>query len=118
MNSVGELVEIILSRIPLPDTNELAEAVESWRGASGGAFLLDDPRWQKAWDLPIVKRNLDNILREADQVSRARVFIFFMYHGTEREWGLTQCFVSFITWDITGLLRILVLPNSSFFSLR
>ena len=37
MNSVGELVETILSRINIADTNELAEAVESWRVASGGA---------------------------------------------------------------------------------
>ena len=56
MNSVGELVETILSRINI-DTNELAEAVDSWRGASGGASLPDDPRRQKAWDLPIVKKN-------------------------------------------------------------
>ena len=44
MNSVGELVETILSRINIADTNELAQAVETWRGASGR---------QKAWDLPI-----------------------------------------------------------------
>ena len=30
------------------DTNELAEAVESLRRASGGASLPDDPRRQKA----------------------------------------------------------------------
>ena len=42
MNSVGELVETILSRINIADTNELAEAVESWRRASGGAPLPDD----------------------------------------------------------------------------
>ena len=72
MNSVGELVETILSRINIADTNELAEAVESWRGASGGASLPDDPRRQKAWNLPIVKKNRDNMLLEADQVSRAR----------------------------------------------
>ena len=70
MNSVGELVETILSRINIADTNEL---VKSWRGASGGATLLDDPRRQKAWDLPIVKKKLDNMLLEADQVSRARL---------------------------------------------
>ena len=29
---MGELVETILSRINIADTNELAEAVESWRG--------------------------------------------------------------------------------------
>ena len=39
MNSVGELVETILSIINIADTNELAEAVESWREASGGAIL-------------------------------------------------------------------------------
>ena len=42
MNSVGELVETILSRINIADTNELAEAVESCRGASGDASLPDD----------------------------------------------------------------------------
>ena len=72
MNSVGELVETILSRINIADTNELAEAVESWRGASGRASLPDDPRRQKAWDLLIVKKNRDNMLLEADQVSRPR----------------------------------------------
>ena len=73
MKSVGELVETILSRINIADTNELAEAVESWRGASGGASLPDDPSRQKAWDLPIVKKNWDNMLLEADQVSRDRL---------------------------------------------
>ena len=72
MNSVGELVETILSKINMANTNELAEAVEFWKGASGGASLLDDPRLQKAWDLLIVKKNWDNMLLEADQVSRAR----------------------------------------------
>ena len=51
------------------DTNEFAEAVESCRGASGGSSLLDDPRREKAWELPIVKRNWDNMLREAGQMS-------------------------------------------------
>ena len=58
MNSVGELVETILSRINIADTKELAEAVESWRGASGGASLPnDDLSRQKALELSIVKRN-------------------------------------------------------------
>ena len=39
MNSVGELLETILSRINIADTNELAEAVESWRGAIVRFFL-------------------------------------------------------------------------------
>ena len=34
MNSVRELVETIFSRINIANTNELAEAVEPWRGAS------------------------------------------------------------------------------------
>ena len=73
MNSVGELVETILSRINIADTNELAEAVESWRGASGGAPLPYDLSRQKVWNLPIVERNWENLLRVADQVSRARL---------------------------------------------
>ena len=75
MNSVSELVETILSRINIADTNELAEAVESWRGTRGGASLPDDLSRQKAWDLPIVKRNLENMLRVADQVSRAKLMV-------------------------------------------
>ena len=47
--------------------------MESWREASGGASLPDDPRRQKAWDLPIVKKNRDNMLLEAGQVSRAKL---------------------------------------------
>ena len=73
MNSVGEMVETIFSTINIADTNELAEAVESWRGASGDAPLPDDPSHQKSWDLPIVKRNWENLLHVADQVSRARL---------------------------------------------
>ena len=33
------------------------------------------PPRQKAWDLPIVKGNWINMLREADQVSRARLMV-------------------------------------------
>ena len=74
MNSVGELVDTILSRIKIADTNKLAEAVESWRRASGGASLPDDPRRQKGWNLPIAKKHWhNNMLQEADQVSRARL---------------------------------------------
>ena len=35
MNSLGELVETIISRANIAGTNELAEAVESWRGRGG-----------------------------------------------------------------------------------
>ena len=73
MNSVGELAETIPSRINIADTNEFAEAVESWRGASGDAPLPDDPCRQKAWDFPIVERNWENMFRVADQVCRARL---------------------------------------------
>ena len=36
--------------------------------ASGGAPLPEDLSRQKAWDLPIVKRNWGNMLRVVDQV--------------------------------------------------
>ena len=62
MNSVCELMETIRSRTNIADTNELA-----------GAPLPDDLRCQKAWVLPVVKRNWDNMLLEAGQVSRARL---------------------------------------------
>ena len=48
MNSVGELLETILSRTNIADPNELAKAVESWRRASGGVSLPEDPSRQKA----------------------------------------------------------------------
>ena len=73
MNSVGELVETILSRINIAETFELAEAVEFRRRACGGAPLPDDLSCQKDWNLPIVERNWENMLRVADQVSRARL---------------------------------------------
>ena len=92
MNSVGELVETILSRLNIADTNELAEAVESWRGASGGAPLPDDPNRQRAWDLPIVERNWENMLRVADQVCRARLLA-----------TAQQCSAGFDAWGTSGL---------------
>lgn len=73
MNSVGELVETILSKVNIADTNELTEAVEAWRGISGCVSLPEDPCRQKSWDIPVVKRDWDRMLREADQVSRARL---------------------------------------------
>ena len=100
MNSVRELVETILSRIIIADTNELAEAVESWERASGGAPSSDDPSRQKAWDLPIVERNWEDMLRVADQVSRARLLATAQ---RERERALAQCFAGFVAWDTSGL---------------
>ena len=41
MNSLGELVETILSRISIVDINELVEAMESWRWVSGGPSFSD-----------------------------------------------------------------------------
>ena len=61
MNSVGKIVETSLSRINIADTNELAEAMESWRRVSGGAPLPDGPSRQKPWDLPTVERNWENM---------------------------------------------------------
>ena len=101
MNSVGELVETILYRINIADTNELAEAGESWRRACGGAPLPDDPSRQKAWDLPNVERNWENMLRVADQMSRDRLLATAQ---VERERGLAQCFVGFVAW-YTSLLQ-------------
>ena len=46
MNSVGEFVETMLSRINIAETNEL---VESWRGASGVAGLPDDLNRQRTF---------------------------------------------------------------------
>ena len=45
MNSVGELVEAILSKEHIADTNEFADAVEAWKGLCGGASLSNDQRW-------------------------------------------------------------------------
>ena len=73
MNSVEDLVEAILSNSNIAETNELSVAVEFWRGVSGGASLPDDSKSQKGWDIPIVQRNFEEMLRGADQVSRARL---------------------------------------------
>ena len=35
--------------------------------------MPNDLRRQKSWDHPIVKRKCDNMLREADRVSKARL---------------------------------------------
>ena len=66
-------MEAILSKVHIADTNELANAVEAWRGLCGGASLPDEPGCQKVWDLPIVERSREEMLREADQVSNARL---------------------------------------------
>ena len=52
---------------------EAASLAGSWRGASGGASLPDSPRRQKVWDVFNVKKNLNYMLREAEQVPRARL---------------------------------------------
>ena len=57
MSMFNLVVETIFSRTNIADTNELAEAMESWRGDSGGASMPDDTGRQKPRDLPIVKRN-------------------------------------------------------------
>ena len=67
----------------MADTNELAEAVESWRTASGCALLPDDSSRQKAWNIPIVEINWENMLRGADCCCRGQI----AGHGTERESG-------------------------------
>ena len=80
--------------------------MESWRGASDGAPLSNNPSRQKAWGLPIVKKNWDNMLREADQVSRARLLAI-----AQKEIGAwAQCFAGFVAWDTTGLRELLTLP--------
>ena len=82
MNSVASWWKLLFLGTNKVDTNELAEAVESWREASAGASFSDDLRRQKAWDLPNAKKNSDNMLREADQVSLSR---YITDHGAERE---------------------------------
>ena len=101
INSVGELVETIISRTNIANTNELAEAVESWRGASGGASLPDDPRRQKAWGIPIVKRNWNMMLREGYQLESD----YWPHH--RKRVGLAQCFAGFVAWNTTGLWEYL-----------
>ena len=72
MNSVGDLMETILSRNNIVDTIELGDAVESWRGASGCASFPDHPLHGNSSDPRIIRRNLDEMLREVDQVYRPR----------------------------------------------
>ena len=58
-----------LVRTKIAKTNELAE--ESLKGVSRGALLPDDPRCQRAWDLPVDRRDWKIMLREVNQVSIA-----------------------------------------------
>ena len=102
MNSLGELMENTLSRINVADTNELAEAVESWREASGGASLADDPKRQKAWDLPIVKKNWDNMLLNVSMLCRFRRLGHYwtpkaLGWPSPLEWALTFVFLILAT---------------------
>ena len=96
MNSVGELVETIFSRIPIPDTNELAEAVDI-RG--GLVVVLPCPMTREGR-----RPGTFLLLREIGIICYARRIGCL---EPEREWGLAQCFANFIAWDITELLRIL-----------
>ena len=116
MISVGKLVETILSIINIADTNELAEAVESWTGASGDAPLPDDSSRQKAWDLLIVERN--NIGKTCCVwQSRCVEPDCWPWHRErererERERGLAQCFAGFVAWKLGHFWtpRVLGLP--------
>ena len=73
MNSVAELVVTNFSRINITELTIFQRLWSVGGGASGGASLPDDPKRQKPWDLPIVKKNWDNMLLDLDQVSRARL---------------------------------------------
>lgn len=73
VNSTSDLVETILSKINIANTNELEDAVVAWKEISGCVTLPDEPCHQKCWDLPLVKRNWEEMLREANQVTRARL---------------------------------------------
>ena len=71
--AVAELVETILSRVNIADTNELAAAGDAWSRIGGGVPFPEEPSRQKSWDLPLVKKDWEQMLQEADQVSRARL---------------------------------------------
>ena len=71
MNSVCELEETFLFRTNIADTDDLSKIVVSW--VSNGASLLDHSTRQKPCDRPVIRRNCDLMLLEADQLYRARL---------------------------------------------
>jgi len=74
MNSVSNLVEAILSNVNVADTDELAEAVESWkRGLQDDVPVPVHESSQKEWDTPRAHSILESLLARADQVERARL---------------------------------------------
>ena len=71
--SVNDLVDVILSRINMAETNELADAVAVWT-LRGESFQLPESKAsQNSWDSPLMEISRENLLLVADQVSRARL---------------------------------------------
>ena len=54
--------------------------------------MTDDLRRQRAWDLPIVNRNWNNMLLEEDQVFRARL----LARAQKESGDVAQCFAGFV----------------------
>ena len=71
--SVNDLVDAILSRINMAETNELVDAVAAWTLRGESLQLPESKASQKSWDSPLMEISRENLLLVADQVSRARL---------------------------------------------
>ena len=71
LGSTGSLVEAILSKPKLAESGELASAVEEWGRRCEDPVPTDFS--QKSWDVPLMRAKREGLLREADQVARARL---------------------------------------------
>ena len=80
------LVDAVLSRVNgLAETGDLAVAREAWRLSSVGVVEPEEFKriQQKAWDSEASGLALENLLQDADQVSRARLLA-----ASQKESGL------------------------------
>ena len=72
--SVNDLVDAILSRMNIAETNELVDPVVAWTLRSESLQLPESKASQKSWDSPLMEISRENLLLVADQfVSRARL---------------------------------------------
>jgi hypothetical protein len=76
LHSVGNLVNTVLSAVPgVVVANNLTDAEEAWSAEHEGVVPPEErerPR-QKSWDMTSATQRLEDMLREGDQVTRARL---------------------------------------------
>ena len=85
LHAVRELVDGILNNILSLESNDLSAVEREW--SSGGLILAEgrDVGKQKSWSEPQAEAKVTSLLKEAEQVTRARLLAATR---REREWAL------------------------------